>query len=156
MPMTLNVGLSRKVGEANYGSRGATVNFAVELEHSLVREPDQLRDKVRYLFGLAKEAVEEELNSHDRQDGHGDNGHHDNGSQRQSNGRPATTSQVRAIHAIANRNRVDLDGRLRDEFGVSKPDDLSIGQASELIDDLKSQTNGAVAGGRVALGHATI
>ena len=41
MPMTLNVGLSRKVGEANYGSRGASVNFAVELEASLIREPDE-------------------------------------------------------------------------------------------------------------------
>jgi hypothetical protein len=145
MPMTLNVGLSRKVGEANYGSRGATVNFAVELEHSLVREPDQLRDKVRYLFGLAKEAVEEELNGHDRHDAD-DQPNGSNGSQRQTNGRPATASQVRAIHAIANRNRVDLDGRLRDEFGVSKADELSITEASTFIDSLKSQGNGT--GGR--------
>jgi hypothetical protein len=154
MPLTLNVGLNRKVGEPNYGSRGASVCFEVEIESGLVREPDELRERIRYLFGLAKEAVEEELNgnSSPSTNGHSGNGHrngHDNngnGSRRPANGRSATASQVRAIHAIASRNRIDLDGHLRDEFGVSKPDDLSIGQASEFIDALKSQSNGT--GGR--------
>ncbi len=152
MPLKLNVGLTKKVGEANYGSRGASVNFEVELEADLIREPDQLREKVRYLFALAKDAVEEELNGNSPAS---TNGHHGNGSSnsgsngngssngnyRSSNGRPATASQVRAIHAIASRNHVDLDAQLK-EFGVSTPNDLSISQASELIDALKSQPAG--------------
>ncbi|MGZ0174755.1 MAG: hypothetical protein ACKVHE_35095 [Planctomycetales bacterium] len=31
MPMKLNVGLSRKIGEPNFGSRGASVNLELEL-----------------------------------------------------------------------------------------------------------------------------
>ncbi len=148
MPLKLNVGLTKKVGEPNFGSRGASVNFEVELEADLIREPDQLREKVRYLFALAKDAVEEELNgnspasSNDRHgNGSSHNGNSSNGNYRSSNGRPATASQVRAIHAIASRNHVDLDGQLK-EFGVSTPNDLSISQASELIDALKSQPAG--------------
>ena len=59
MPLTLNVGLSRKTGEANYGSRGASVNLQLELECSLVNDSSRLRDSVRRLFGLAREAVDE-------------------------------------------------------------------------------------------------
>ncbi len=62
MPLTLTVGHSRKIGEANYGSRGASVNLEVEIESDLVREPSQLHEKIRYLFRLARESVEEELN----------------------------------------------------------------------------------------------
>lgn len=36
MPLTLNVGLTKKVGEPNYGSRGASVNVATELDAALV------------------------------------------------------------------------------------------------------------------------
>ena len=61
MPMKLNVGLSRKVGEPNYGSRGATVNLELEVDSTLVAEPDRLQDRIRELFGLAKMSIDEEL-----------------------------------------------------------------------------------------------
>ena len=150
MPMQMSVGLSKKVGEANFGSRGATVNFQVELEANLVREPEQLREKIRYLFRLANEAVAEELGCHGRPaaDSRNSNGHHNNGNgngSRRSHGRTATQSQVRAIRAIASKQRIDLDAELRNRFGVDRLDDLTIGEASDLIDSIKpaSDSNGA-------------
>ena len=56
----LNAGFSRKVGEPDYGSRGASVNLEVELESHLVTDPDALTDRVRKLFQLAREAVNTE------------------------------------------------------------------------------------------------
>ena len=58
------------------------------------------------------------------------------------NVRNATSSQVRAIFAIANRNRVDLPGLLGSRFGVARPVDLSIRDASSLIDELKNPAVG--------------
>ncbi len=60
--MKLNVGLNRKVGEANFGARGTSVNFEVDVESDLIRQPDALEEKIRYLFGLAKDSLDEELN----------------------------------------------------------------------------------------------
>ena len=60
--LKLNVGFNRKVGEANYGSRGACVNLEIEVESGLVREPDKLQAKIGYLFELAKASVESQLN----------------------------------------------------------------------------------------------
>ena len=57
----LNAGLSRKVGEANYGSRGASVNLELEIESSTIDTPDKLHDRIRSLFSLARKAVDEEL-----------------------------------------------------------------------------------------------
>src|SRR5262245_7623485 len=62
MPLTLNVGLSRKIGEANYGSRGASVNVETELDSGVVQEPDKLKERIRQLFGLARSSLDEELN----------------------------------------------------------------------------------------------
>ena len=39
--LKLNIGLSRKVGEANFGSRGASVNLELEVESGLVRDARQ-------------------------------------------------------------------------------------------------------------------
>jgi hypothetical protein len=163
MPMKLNVGLSRKVGEPNYGSRGASVNLELELDASLVEQPERLRDRIRQLYQLANESVDAELNGHshapanghsqehglDRYrmngNGHGYNNASGNGhSQSNGNGpRNATTSQVKAIHAIASRNRIDVSRLVQDRFHVQRPDDLSISDASTLIDELKSAQSGA-------------
>ena len=59
--MKLNVGLNRKCGEANYGSRGGSVNLEVELDNSLASDPDRLRETVSRLFGLVRKSLEDEL-----------------------------------------------------------------------------------------------
>ncbi len=145
MPLKLNCGFSRKVGEPDYGSRGASVNLELELESGLVNEPDRLQERIRQLFRLAKASVDDELNGNGQASPNGQQSN-GNGQRRQTNGRPATQSQVRAIHAIANRQRIDLGSLLRERFGTDQPGDLSISDASQLIDELKASTNGT--GGR--------
>lgn len=60
--LKINVGFNRKTGEANYGSRGASVNLEIEVESGVVREPDKLQAKIDYLFNLAEASVESQLN----------------------------------------------------------------------------------------------
>src|SRR5262245_24120309 len=62
MPLTINVGLSKKVGESNYGSRGASVNLELELDSSLAQEPTKPQEKIRQLFGIVRTSLAEELN----------------------------------------------------------------------------------------------
>src|SRR5580692_11118004 len=69
MPLKLNLGLCRKVGESNYGSRGANINVEMEVDSSLVTEPDKLKERIRHLFGLVRASLAEELNGNA-------NGHH--------------------------------------------------------------------------------
>lgn len=57
----LNTGFSRKVGEPNYGSRGASVNLELEVESTAIRDPERMQEKIRALFNLARRAVDEEL-----------------------------------------------------------------------------------------------
>jgi len=45
---------------------------------------------------------------------------------------------VKAIRAIAARRKIDLVGMLRERFGLTTADELGIRQASNLIDELKS------------------
>ena len=57
----LNAGFSRKVGEANYSSRGASVNLELEIESSMIDSPEKMHQKIKSLFALARKAVDEEL-----------------------------------------------------------------------------------------------
>ena len=61
MPLKTNVGVSRKVADNNYGSRGASVNLEVELDSSLIQEPERFHDRIRQVFRLAQQAIDEEL-----------------------------------------------------------------------------------------------
>ena len=147
--LKINIGHNRKIGEPNYGSRGASVHFEVEVDHGLVEQPQALRQKIRELFVQAQAAVREELHGPET---NGTQRPATNGHQRPAtNGhqlpqRMATSSQVRAIHAIANRQRTNLSELLQ-ELGIGRLEELSISAASDLIDRLKSA---AGAGGSAA------
>jgi hypothetical protein len=67
---------------------------------------------------------------------------------------------VKTIRAIAARRKINLVGLLRERFGLTIADDLGIRQASDLIDELKSDeptttgSNGNGAGSYAATGGA--
>jgi hypothetical protein len=148
--LKLNVGFNRKAGEANYGSRGASVNLELELDSSLAGDSERLKERIRSLFLLAKASVDEELTGSISGNGRAvpsanGNGHSTRG--RRDATRSATASQVRALHAIAERQGIDLSDALRTRYGVDQPEAISITEASELIDQLKSSANHSDSGG---------
>ena len=146
MPVRINVGLAKKVGKPNFGSEGATCNVEFELDGGFDNgSTERFQDAVRRAYTACREAVESELTAHERGANSQVGGQHHspttNRVANQSNSgaqtRGATSSQVRAIHAIANRSGVDL-APLLNRFNVSRPDDLTIRDASSLIDQLKN------------------
>lgn len=144
MPMNMNVGLSKKVGEANYGSRGATVNLESEVDSALVNDPPRLRERIRQMFHLARDAIQEELsgsgtNGHAGSSQH-NNGHNQNGNQRD---RAATDAQCRVLRTIAQRQNRDLGQLLNQRFNCNQPEQITLRQASELIDQLNASNTGS-------------
>lgn len=151
--LKLNVGFTKKIGEANYGSRGAAVNLELELDGGLVGDAEKLKERIRQLFGLAKASVEEELavtpvakpatetDAKTNGNGHVNGQAHGQG-QRRDKTRPATASQVRALHAIAERRQLDLADLLSGRFGTRDPAEITITEASALIDELKANGSG--------------
>lgn len=62
MPITINVGSSKKVGTANYGSLGATCNVSFEAGHDLLEsDPAAFQEKVQDAFLACRQAVQEEI-----------------------------------------------------------------------------------------------
>ncbi|WP_406696357.1 hypothetical protein V5E97_35730 [Singulisphaera sp. Ch08] len=159
MPLRLNVGVSKKLGLPEYSSIGASCNLELELESGLLQNDlDGLHAQIRGAYVAANQAVNDELNrlqalpvrpSLTAEVTTSGNGHsngtvvHTNGTPTRRNGvharasKPATTGQVKAIYAIARAQRADLEGLLRDEYAVDRPEDLSLADASKMIDQLK-------------------
>ncbi len=145
--LKLNTGFSRKIGEANYGSRGASVNVEVELETGLVSDPDALMGRIRSLFALARQSVDDELNADaPSQPEKSTEKRSTNG--QSSRGRAATISQIRAIRAICKNQKRNAEQLANQRFSVADLDELTLQEASSLIDELKStSSNGANGGG---------
>src|SRR5215510_5452686 len=97
--LKLNAGLSRKIGEPDYGSRGASVNLELEVEGHLVSEPEALLDRIRRLFSLARNAVDEELNGRRPAPSTDRSVAGNSSADKKPNGRLATTAQVKAIRS---------------------------------------------------------
>jgi hypothetical protein len=157
--LKLNVGFNRKVGEANFSSRGASVNLELELDSGLAGDPERLQDRIRQMFLLAKASVQEELSGQAAANGEGrsrattgssasKSGANGHAGDRDRSPRLATSSQIRALNTIADRQGLNLAGLIADRYALSDPSALTISQASELIDDLKGATNGSGQGGR--------
>ena len=144
--LKLNVGFNRKIGEANYGSRGASVNLELELDSGLVGDADRLKERIRQLFCWPRRRwtknckfrlpVRTRMSERYQRRRHGSKGRQRDGT------RKATASQVRALHAIADRQAVNLAEKLQAAYGVRDPAELSITEASSLIDELKGAGNG--------------
>jgi hypothetical protein len=154
MAVKLSVGLQKKVGLPDYGSLGASCYVEFEIDGSLLsNDQEGFQQKVRGAFIACHQAVADELarNQNGKPATHG-NGHSNgngngNGHRRRDNTRKATASQVRALHAIADRNSINLAGVLQERFGTHQAEDLSITEASGLIDELKVAANGNGHGG---------
>ncbi|MFO0871283.1 MAG: hypothetical protein U0935_20355 [Pirellulales bacterium] len=142
------------------GSLGASANLELELDSGAVSDPDRLRQQVRYLFGLAKASVEEELNQqqaalpHTPPNGHSPaastsgNGHHHASSNGQRLCGAVEWSCGHGVTGPRNQDHrrspaaADLAAQL-EPFGVQAVEDLSIQQASQMIDELKAEPVGA-------------
>lgn len=164
MALKLNVSISRKIGMPDYGSAGASCSLEVEIGAGLPEgDPAGFQARIRDVYDLARQAVQDELVrlqalpveqtavmsvpcrvgsvKHDS-NGHAAGNGQDHGTRgiQAPSRRPATAKQVRVILAIARRRQVDLSEVLRNEFDVEKPEELSLRQASWLIDRLKTLT----------------
>ena len=134
--------------------------FFSELDQrSPAEDSEAFHRKVREAFADCQRAVDEQLSHHsghlsrsqpadngNRFGGSASNGSASSGSgypQRQTNGRPSTEKQVKMLHAMAGRQRINLSQLLRDRFGVSRPAELSLRDASSLIDELKESEGAA-------------
>ena len=140
MPLTLNVGLSKKIGQPDYGSLGASCNVEIELDANLLAtDLEKFRTHVRNAFNACRQAVNDELAGQHGGASNASSANNGNGRQPQrDNTRHATASQARALNSIADRQRIDLVALLKQRFNIQTASDLTISEASDLIDELKN------------------
>jgi hypothetical protein len=149
MPLKLCVGLSRNLGDRNFNSRGASVNFELELDTGVLQHEERIQEYIRKLCHLARASLSDELLAVSggtlRPATEGvvadapaglDLGP-DSVGLANPMVRPATEGQVKAIYSLAKRKQLDLANLMRSRFSVDSVEDLSLPAASALIDELK-------------------
>lgn len=149
MPLTINVGLSRKASK-DYQSSGTSINITAELDQALLQHPDELQARIDELYQQAERAVERRTT--DPAEPPAPSG----GRQPRQNGRArgngqnaapaATQAQKRAIDAIGRRLGLDTAAEVRAVFGCEL-DRLTVQEASQVIDHLKGLAQPARKGG---------
>ena len=156
--LKLHAGISKKVGLPGFSSASASCTIEAELDSSLLQDHEGFQVVVQRAYASCEKAVQDQI-ARLTIDGES---HHSQPQEaievrtspvissatvpripaaqftNQLSPRPATASQVRALRAIAARRKIDLVGLLRDRFGLTTADELGIRQASNLIDELKS------------------
>jgi hypothetical protein len=160
MSIKVILGVNRKIGQPNYGSRGANCQVEFELAAPLdLDDASRFQTSVRQAYRACRLAVLQELQGESASRESGTNGVVQGNAVRMSrpeqNGdptdsrsgrstgplprpdRPATANQLNAIRIIASRYEVDVDSILQDQFGVSDTAKLTTRLASRLIERLQ-------------------
>jgi hypothetical protein len=179
--LKLHAGVSKKVGLPGFSSASASCTIEAELDSTLLNDAEGFQTVVKRAYASCERAVADQI-ARLTHDGPDESSRTTVQPQEiiavrtqptisgatvtripaaqfttQPSPRPATASQVRALRAIAARRKIDLVGLLRERFGLTTADELGIRQASNLIDELKSDepTNGHANGnGAYAAGGA--
>jgi hypothetical protein len=155
--LKLNAGVSKKVGLPGFSSASASCTIEAELDSSLLQDHEGFQIVVQRAYASCEKAVQDqiarltsdssevaepqeivEVRTSPAIKGASVNRIPATQFTTQPSPRPATASQVRALRAICARRKIDLVGLLRERFGLATADELGIRQASNLIDELKS------------------
>ena len=143
----LNVGSCRKVSDNHYGSKGGNVNIELELDSSLALDSQKLRDHIRKLFDLANASLAEELQGtaelasvEELRYQRNDDSFNGTGAGHAVSVAPtrfATEKQILCIQGLARKHGVPVPELLK-QAGVRVFNDMSVRQASQLIESLKA------------------
>jgi hypothetical protein len=129
MPLSINVGLSRKASR-DFQSTGVSINLTAELDQSLLSRPDELQQQIGNLYDQARRALARQTRtSSTARTSHAQDSSASNGDGQM------TASQRRAIEAIARRSGIDPAAEARRLLGLEL-EELGVRQASQLIDHL--------------------
>ena len=161
MPLKLTIGQSRKVSK-DYNSQGFSVSLDAELANEAVNDPAVIHDAANRLFEFCDQLLTEQVNQHQRDRSqnkpnsrHNGNGRHGTPTRPNGNGqsdhrreepRRLTSAQQRAITNMARRLDQDADDWAAREYDVDGVTNLTVRQASDLIDQLKREIEAAGAG----------
>ena len=149
MAAKLSVGLQKKLGLPGYSSIGASCHVEFEVETSLMESNlDGFHQKVHSAYSACQQAINEQLaryqstppnlNDPPRSQLNGQN--NPNPQQVRQESSRATRNQIRSIFAIARSQGLDPLQIVRTRFNLDLPEDLTIREASSLIDELKHGT----------------
>ena len=149
MAAKLSVGLQKKLGLPGYSSIGATCHVEFEVETSLMESNlEGFHQKVQNVYSACQQAINEQLaryqstppnhNDPPRSQLNGQN--NPNPQQVRQESSRATRNQIRSIFAIARSQGLDPLQIVRTRFNLDLPEDLTIREASSLIDELKHGT----------------
>ena len=137
--LKLHAAVSKKVGRPHYGSEGASLALELELDDGLAADAERLQKRARELFALAEAAVDEQLR--DEPAAAPETFAPERAPVPRSGRAPrrVTGRQLRALELLAERHALDLTDLAAERYAVAEPAELSITQASDLIQTLQDQ-----------------